>query len=235
MTIEQGDAETFLHAEPGIWAAALAALTSRREVELAPDRLVAAAGRSGDDFGYALPDENAVLTALVLGAYNAMSDAAEAAAARVSGQPNLQRWIAICVAVRGWAIEHPDEYMLIWGQPVPGFQAPPETMAAGARTVLALLDVLRHAQAAGALAEPTPAGLPLSPGMRANVDGLAAGLLAGLPDWVIGRMLVAWTQLHGMVGFEVNGHIAGVAADPGAFFDYAAGQLGQFLGLSAQA
>ena len=170
-----------------------------------------------------------MLAALVLGAYNDMSDAAEAAI--VPGASPLQRWIAISQGVRAWALTHPDEYSLIWGQPVSDFSAPPATMAAGARTVLALLATLHEALAAGELLGGED-DLPLSPGMAANVTALAQGLLNGLPDPVIARMLVAWTQLHGMVGFEVNGHIAGAAADPEAFFDHAAAQMGRYVGLS---
>jgi hypothetical protein len=209
--------------------AALDQLAARRTVKLVPSTLAAASDQDPDEIGRAFPDSNAVLTALVLGAYNDMSDAAEAAI--VPGDSPLQRWIAISLGVRAWALAHPDEYNLIWGQPVPDFCAPPETMAAGARTVLALLAALHEALAAGELLGGGDV-LPMSAAMAANVAVLAEGLLNGLPDWVIARMLVAWTQLHGMLGFEVNGHIAGVAGDPKAFFEHAAAQMGRYVGLS---
>ncbi len=209
--------------------AAVEQLAARRTVKLAPSTLATASSQDPDKIRRAFPDSNAVLSALVLGAYNDMSDAAEAAI--VPGDSPLQRWIAISRGVRAWALGHPDEYSLIWGQPVPDFSAPPETMAAGARTVLTLLATLHEALAAGELLGGED-DLPLPPAMAANVTALAEGLLNGLPDWVIARMLVAWTQLHGMVGFEVNGHIAGVAGDPEAFFDHAAAQMGRYVGLS---
>jgi hypothetical protein len=233
MPLNRLAADAFLQSDPGIWRAATDALAGRRSVDLSPRRLAAAARRPGAH-PQQLPTEHAILTALVLGAYNAMSDAAVAAVADSPPNSPLQRWVAICQGVRGWAIAHPDKYMLIWGQPVPGFEAPPETMAAGARTVSALVDTLRQADAAGALITPAGATKPMSAGMRANVGELSKGLLSGLPDWLIGRLLVAWTQLHGMVGFEVNGHIVGVAADPAAFFNHAAEQMGLFVGIAGQ-
>ena len=209
-----------------IRAAALGRLAERRTVQLDPATLT---GQDPDETRAVFPDADAVLTALVLGAYTGMSDAAEAAV--VPGDTPLQRWIAISQGVRAWALAHPDEYNLIWGQPVLHFVAPPETMAAGARTVLALLATLHEALAAGELRDGADEE-PMSPAMAANCAVLADGLLQGLPDQVIARMVVAWTQLHGMVGFEANGHIAGVAGDPAAFFDHAAAQMGRFVGLS---
>ncbi|MDI5962489.1 TetR-like C-terminal domain-containing protein [Streptomyces sp. SL13] len=206
-------------------------LAGRRSVDLDLAAVSAAAGTDPERARESFPGTWDLLTALVLDAYNAMSDSAEAAAARARAEDAspVGRWTAICLGVRGWALAHPDEYALIWGQPVPGYSAPPETMAAGARTVLALLDVLRDAHASGTAVRLDDA--PLPDGMRANVSALSDGLLKGLPDPVIARMLVAWTQLHGMVAFEVYGHIAGVAADPAAFFSYAAAAMGTYVGL----
>ncbi|WP_190128026.1 TetR-like C-terminal domain-containing protein [Streptomyces mashuensis] len=206
-------------------------LALRREVDLDLSAVAEGAGQDLDAVRQRFADEEALLTALVLDAYNAMSDSAEAAAgaAAAGGAGLLERWTAICGGVRTWALAHPDEYALIWGQPVPGYSAPPETMAAGARTVLALVAVLRDAQQQGVLSD--EGGEPLSEGMRQNVENLAGGLLAGLSHTTIARLLVVWTQLHGMVGFEVYGHIAGVAADPAAFFGHATAAMGEFAGL----
>ncbi|MFJ4922359.1 TetR-like C-terminal domain-containing protein [Streptomyces sp. NPDC088725] len=207
-------------------------LVGRRAVDLDLTALAAAAGTDPELAAKSFPGEWDLLTTLVLDAYNAMSDSAEkaAASALAEGATPIERWTAICLGVRGWALDHPDEYALIWGQPVPGYSAPPETMAAGARTVLALLDVLHGARESGELRGQDD-GPALSDGMRANVSALAEGLLSGLPEPVIARMLVAWTQLHGMVAFDVYGHIAGVAADPAAFFTYAAAGMGAYVGL----
>jgi hypothetical protein len=209
---------------------AIRRLDRRREVDIDVAALAGAAGLDAGAVREIFPKDDDLLTALVLDAYNAMSDGAEAAAERASGARPIDRWVAICLGVREWAMAHRNEYALIWGQPVPGYEAPPETMAAGARTVLALLAVVRDAMAGGQFAE--PAGEPrLSPAMAANVAPLAEGLLAGLSEHTIARMLVIWTQLHGMLGFEVYGHIAGVAGDPEAFFVHAAHSMGVYVGI----
>jgi AcrR family transcriptional regulator len=211
---------------------AVARLARRREVDLDLDDLATATGLDVAAVREVFPHRDDLLSVLVLGAYNAMSDHAEQAAdeAAKAGKSLLDQWVAICLGVRAWAMAHPDEYALIWGQPVPGYTAPPETMAAGARTVLALVAVLRAAQEAGTLADHRDEP-PFTEGMAANVASLSSGLLGGLPEPVIARMLVVWTQLHGMAGFEVYGHIAGVAGDPEAFFIHAARVMGIYVGI----
>ncbi|ABW15123.1 conserved hypothetical protein [Parafrankia sp. EAN1pec] len=213
--------------------AAVRRLADRRRVDLSPSALGEAAGIGLDRVTAYFAGEDELLTTLVLDAYAGMGDGAERAgdAASAAGGSPLDRWVTISKGVRSWALDHPDEYALIWGQPVPGYHAPAETMVVGARTVVALLTVLRDAQRDGGLADQPPVPR-LSDGMARNVAGLAAGLLQGLPDGVIARILVTWTQLHGMVGFEVYGHLAGVAADPGAFFEFAAREMGKYVGLT---
>ena len=68
------------------------------------------------------------------------------------------RWRAVCRAIRAWALEHPHEYALIYGSPVPGYLAPEVTLAPASRVDLGL----------GAAFWPTPRSpgnstLPTSP------------------------------------------------------------------------
>jgi len=179
---------------------------------------------------YARRDD--LLTAMILDAYNAMGAAAEESDRRAveAGASPLHRWVAICRSVRIWVMAHPQEYTLIWGPPLPGYGAPPETMIAGARTALALIGVLRQADSQGQLST-AGAGSTFSGGMRRNVETLAGGMLVGLAPDVIARVLVAWTQLLGALSFSVYGHVNGFAADPDAFFDHAAEAMGKFVGL----
>src|SRR6185437_16774203 len=71
------------------------------------------------------PSRDELLTALIIDAYDALAAAAEAASAE---PPDARgRWRAACGAVRNWARAHPHEYALIYGSPVPGYQAPQAT------------------------------------------------------------------------------------------------------------
>ena len=94
-------------------------------------------------------------TALIVDAYNALGEAVEAADAAVSDRSQLRaRWLASRArAVRGWALASPAEYALLYGSPVPGYAAPPDTIAAAARTPVVLVRILADGFASGALRE----------------------------------------------------------------------------------
>ena len=65
--------------------------------------------------------------------------------------------------VRTWAVAHPHEFALLYGSPVPGYEAPPDTIAPAARTTLALVGIVadahRHGAAWPAARTQIPAGL----------------------------------------------------------------------------
>src|SRR4051812_14415371 len=73
------------------------------------------------------PSRDDLLTALILDAYNALGETAEKAVSAVPADAHATRWLAVASSVRGWAVEHPHEYALIYGSPVPGYRAPEDT------------------------------------------------------------------------------------------------------------
>ena len=93
-----------------------------------------------------------LLTALILDAYNALGEAAEAADAAVTDRSQLRaRWLATAHGIRGWALGTPAEYALLFGTPVPGYAAPADTIAAATRTPVVLIRILADGFASGAL------------------------------------------------------------------------------------
>src|SRR5690348_15569859 len=74
-----------------------------------------------------------LLTALIIDAYDALGDAAERAEAAADRADLRGRWLTTCRAVRGWALDHPPEYALIYGSPVPGYRAPQDTIPPATR------------------------------------------------------------------------------------------------------
>ena len=86
-----------------------------------------------------------LLTRLIVAAYDALGAAAETAEAAVARDDLAGRWSAVCGAVRAWALANPNEYALIYGTPVPGYTAPPATIAPAARVSSVLLGILADA------------------------------------------------------------------------------------------
>ena len=172
------------------------------------------------------PSRDDLLTRLIIDGYDDLGAAAEAADDRTA--PPSERWLAVCRAVRRWARTHPHEYALLYGSPVPGYSAPPDTVPAAARVGLLLGRVLGDAARAGMLPEAsgTTTGT-LSPDL---VEALG-GAQPGLDDRVRARALLGWSSLFGAVSFELFGHFVGSVTDADAFFDDAMRDLAGLLGL----
>src|SRR5262249_39281787 len=89
------------------------------------------------------PSRDRLLTELITDAYAAIGAAGEKADPD-PGDPR-ERWSAVWHATRAWAKAHPHEYALIYGSPIPGYQAPQDTIAPAARVAQAMVKVLLEA------------------------------------------------------------------------------------------
>lgn len=177
------------------------------------------------------PSKDDLLMALIIDAYDALGEAVEAAERAVNREDVRDRWRALCRSVRGWAKEHPQEYALIYGSPVVGYQAPQETIAPASRGVRVLGALLADAAAAGVLVP--VAAPPLTPGLAGQVAGVAEEIAVGVPSDVLGRALIAWTQLFGSVSFELFGHLVGSVDPAEEFVVHAVECMADFIGLPA--
>ena len=157
-----------------------------------------------------------LVTALVTDAYDALADAMEAAVAAVPAGRHADRVRAAFGAFRAWGLEHPTEFALIFGSPIPGYVAPEATRPAGTRYTNLLAGLLVEAHAAGAL---DPAGIDLRVPdalSRQLQDLQRRGGFRGAPVPVVAFGLSAWTRLHGLVTLEVFGHLAPAVGDGAA-------------------
>ncbi|HEY0216098.1 MAG TPA: TetR/AcrR family transcriptional regulator [Cellulomonas sp.] len=100
-----------------------------------------ALGMSASSVYRYFPNRDALLTALILDAYRGVGEAAARAESAVDRADLLGRWLAVHRAVRAWALDHPHEYALIYGSPVPGYVAPEDTTVPAAQVVLLLAAV----------------------------------------------------------------------------------------------
>lgn len=173
------------------------------------------------------PSRNDLLTRLIIDGYDALGAAAEAAD-RPDDAPRV-RWLAVCRAVRSWALDHPHEYALLYGSPVPGYAAPQDTVPAAARVGVVLGRILGDAARSGVLPESTG-----EPDVRL-VSGETAEVLGGdhpaLDDAVRVRALLAWSSLFGTLSFELFGHFVGSVEDADRYFDRAMTELASLIGL----
>jgi AcrR family transcriptional regulator len=170
------------------------------------------------------PSRDQLLTALIIDAYDAIGEAAESA--DKPGEDPRERWRAVWHAARAWARDHPHEYALIYGSPIPGYQAPRDTIASAGRVALTLVEVIKS----DAL-RPIPDSPELPDQLREQAAVLAATLGVDLPATTVTRLLMAWTQLFGSISFELFGQYVGSVDPSDAFFAHTTRQMADFVGL----
>jgi AcrR family transcriptional regulator len=205
-------------------AAALSLRSVARELELAPSAL----------YRY-FDGRDALLSALIMGAYESLAAEAERAADRAQRTKNestdAERWLQAPRAIRRWALERPHEWGLIFGTPVPGYEAPQDTVEPYARVAAALARPVVEAKEAGRWRDAAPRGAATD-ALREAVAPVTEGLDLDMSVPMVARFVRAWTTLVGIISLEVFGHWRNTILDPEVFFEATMHDVALGLGLS---
>ena len=173
------------------------------------------------------PSRDDLLTALLVQAYDELGAATEAAD---PGTAPLERWMAVCRTLRAWALEHRHEYALLYGSPVVGYAAPSDTVVPATRVIVRLVEILLAA-------DPHPVatsgdfGTTIS-GATEAIAELTSADLGSLNPELVGRALMAWSGLIGVISFELWGHLVGSISDHDTYFDQVALRLATDAGVT---
>jgi AcrR family transcriptional regulator len=175
------------------------------------------------------PSRDALLTALLVQAYDDLGEAVEAGDRGADRADLRARWSGIAHGLRGWAVAHPHEYALTYGSPVPGYAAPQDTVPAAARVSVALLTLMSDAERAG-----RSPGAPTRPATEAEIEAIApVRSFVGdqLDEAYAVRGLMAWATLFGNVSLELFGHMYRGILDYEVHYATLVEQLADDLGL----
>lgn len=170
-----------------------------------------------------------LLTRLIVEAYDSLGAAAEAAAD--ADVAPAERWVGVAHAIRDWAIDHPHEYALVYGTPVPGYAAPAMTSESGTRASLALVRVVSEAAASGQLCRGRPPSVESAP-LAADFATLRTTIDLDVDDDTVLDVLAAWTQLFGLLSFELFSQTRGMVTHHRELFDACARRMAAQIGLS---
>jgi AcrR family transcriptional regulator len=174
-----------------------------------------------------------LLTALIIDGYNSIGDDVQAADRSVADRTDVRgRFLAVGHAIRHWALAHPAEYALLYGSPVPGYAAPPETIDAAIRTTGTLARILGDGVAAGVIDMPTDA---IDPGVRRDLGRIGEALADGAPPESVGRGTIAWIHVFGAVSFELFGQLNNAIEAREEYFDYQLRLIADLAGFPVRA
>jgi AcrR family transcriptional regulator len=159
-----------------------------------------------------------LLAELAIDAYHDLADALRAAAGRQPDPGPRARLEALGRAYRAWALSQPHRYRLLFGPPLPGYDAHAQRLVEAARdSMTVLLEILRDLDDPAA----TPPGQPLASQLAAwaRKHSLEADPATAL------RAVLAWSRLHGFVSLEIAGNYASMSIDPDQVFEIQLGTL----------
>jgi AcrR family transcriptional regulator len=158
-----------------------------------------------------------LVTDLLVDSYTHQAETLEQASASCQTQETIACLLATVLAYRQWAVEHPTEFALIAGTPIPGYVAPVEqTLPLARRSLKVLLDLLQRAWDEHLL--PPQWSSPDIAADTFNDEFLAWCREHGYALAVVALFLELYAFLQGVIALEIFGHLPFLLNDPVAFY-----------------
>jgi AcrR family transcriptional regulator len=167
-----------------------------------------------------------LLTALIIRAYDSLGEHVETCVRSTTGQPAALRWVDAAMATRSWALDHPHDFALLYGTPIRGYAAPEDTVVSGTRVARALVGIVRDTDRPD-----PPARITIEPVLAESFAALRDELDLDVEDATVLAIITAWTQLFGLLTFELFGQTRNLVADDEALFRAAATVMATSIGL----
>ena len=151
------------------------------------------------------PDRDALVTALIIDAYKSFGDSQLEARDSVPASNILGQLKAIGIAYRTWAHTYPQRYQLIFGTPIPGYEAPlMEVLPSAARSLHALVSVVEELRVTGKL------NVKSFPTVKKEykVSFETWKKYGGDVDMLsISVAMLIWSRVHGIVSLEIANNL----------------------------
>jgi AcrR family transcriptional regulator len=159
-----------------------------------------------------------LISALCVDAYTDVADSVAAAVDDRVPDDHAGRWWAVCQTYRRWSLDNPANFVLIFGTPVPGYQAPEEVTGPVATRLLAIpLEVYAASIRAGA-ADVDHTQVPATLEVGSLAGSLLAHTGADFPPRLTLVVLNAWASLLGYLTAEIFGSLPRLVGDIGQLY-----------------
>lgn len=164
------------------------------------------------------PDRDALVTALIIDAYTSFGDSQLAARDTFSENQLVERLNAIGMSYRQWAITHPQRYQLIFGTPIPGYQAPlMEVLPSAARSLSALVSVVDQLRVVSKL---RTEGYPtVQPGYE-QMFAVWTSFAGNYDILSLAMSMLIWSRVHGLVSLEISNNLPPFGVNGDALYMY---------------
>jgi AcrR family transcriptional regulator len=151
-----------------------------------------------------------LLTELVIDAYHDLADAL-AATSHAQGQDAPARLRELGRAYRSWALAQPHRYRLLYGPPLPGYDAHAQRLVDSSQAAMNQLLGILVELGDGAAPPPQP--------LASQLAAWALPLDPGVDPATALRAVLIWSRLHGIVSLEIAGNFASMGIDPAQLFE----------------
>ncbi|MET4924108.1 TetR/AcrR family transcriptional regulator [Streptomyces sp. PSRA5] len=183
---------------------------------------------------YATRDD--LVTTLIAEVYTSLVDVAEAARDTLPTDDGAGRILAWATAFRRWALDNPEGFRLVYGDPVPNYRSPEGGPAAEAarRACTGLTGLVATAWPRAAARQSD--GSHESYEWSDFAPSLTAAVREDFPDLppaAVALALRVWGRMHGLVSLEIYGHLGGQTGAPEKIYRAEMRDLVRSLGLSA--
>ncbi len=174
-----------------------------------------------------------LISVLIADVYSTLADTLETAIDGCPADSPQAQLIAFGSAYRTWAINNPEEFRLVYGDPAPDYRPPEGGAAAEAehRSCAVLTGIIAAAwpTARYLCTEDTHSWADFDP----QFAGLIQQSFPGLPPAAVALSLRVWGRLHGLVTLEVYGHLRPQVSDPAKLYRTELTDLAHSLGRTA--
>lgn len=157
-----------------------------------------------------------LVTALIVDAFTSLGESQKEAIWHLSENDLATRITTLGYAYRDWALTYPQRYQLIFGTPIPNYQAPADiTIPAAAESLKPLTKTLQTCLEANILCVERFA--PMTPELKSMLEEWSQ-FTGGVDIEVLYTALVFWSRVHGLVSMEIGQQFPAFISKPGEVF-----------------
>ena len=162
------------------------------------------------------PRRDDLVTALIVDAFTSLGESQKASIQDLPTDELKVRLSALGLAYREWAVTYPQRYQLIFGTPIPGYEAPADiTTPAAAWSLVSLIETLQAIDTAGRLR--VDRFVEMTPELKSMLEAWSQ-FTNGTNVEVLYTALVIWSRVHGLVSMEIGNQMPSFITDPGEIF-----------------